>query len=121
MPIVHVTSRTPTAGIDPQQVLSSLCTALATAFDCPPRQVWGTWQEPLAYVEGDVPAAEADAGTHPPIVRIVALEGRPQEVVERALRTAAVTLAEALALPADAPFVHYETMLRECVVWPADS
>jgi len=68
-------------------------------------------------VEGTVDAIEPGSVTHPPLVRVQAFTGRPPEIIELALRTVAGSVANALGIPADNVFVHYEELaLRSCVL-----
>lgn len=55
----------------------------------------------------DAPAVQPRA-THPPLVRVIAYEGRPPEVVERMLVTVAETLARELRLEPGNVFVRFE-------------
>ena len=75
---------------------------------CPTNQVWATWTSADAYVEGDTPATEQPRGTHPPIARLIAFEGRSDQVIEAALFAVARALSEELDLKPDAPFVMYD-------------
>ncbi len=71
-----------------------------------------TWQTLAAgcYSEGgDAPATQPHA-THPPIVRILAFEGRPPDLVERVLTDVADAVVRELGLAAGNAFVHWETL-----------
>jgi len=101
MPIMQVTALRQRVGVDVDAVSRALVVAVASELGEEPGGTWVTWQtlEPGAYREGDTPApSEQPAGTHPPLVRISAFEGRPSETVARVLSAVAGTLVRELSL-----------------------
>jgi len=75
-----------------------------------PRGTWATWEtiEQGWYSEGGVAPAAQPTGTHPPLVTLVASEGRPPELVTRMLTCVADTLARELGLEPGNVFVAFE-------------
>lgn len=88
--------------------LSSACRAIADAYGCEPRQVWGQWieLEPGRYLEGDVPADQQPADTHPPVARLLCFEGRSPDVISTVLEVGGRAIAEGLGIPGNI-FVEY--------------
>ena len=91
-------------------MLGALCAEVAAAIGTEPRGAWATWQElsPGHYVEGDVAADVQPGGSHPPLVRVIAFEGRPPELIEAMLETAARVLERELGLGEGNVFATYE-------------
>jgi hypothetical protein len=94
-------------------VLARVATALAGLLGERPEDTWATWEqlEPGCYAEGAATPDEQPRATHPPLVSIVAFEGRPPELVERMLVCVAETLARELELEPGNVFVRYEEAL----------
>ena len=71
---------------------------------------WATWEElePGRYSEGGDAPGEQPRETHPPLVSLVAFEGRPSELVERMLTCVADTLVRELDLAPGNVFVTYD-------------
>ena len=113
MPIVQVTALRQRVGVDTNAVSRSLATAVAAELGEEPAGTWVTWQtlEPGAYHEGGGEAPlEQPAGTHPPIVRVSAFEGRPPELVARILSTVAGTIVRELGLEPGNVFVVWDEL-----------
>ncbi len=110
MPVLQIQWFEPPPGVSVGQVLASVNARVADELGCEPAQVWSTWStiEPGRYAEGDDVADGPRRATHPPIVRLLAFEGRDERAIESALMAAAHTLAEGLGLDPDAPFVVYD-------------
>ncbi|MEM7623384.1 MAG: hypothetical protein AAF235_09290 [Planctomycetota bacterium] len=91
-------------------VLAAVNARVADALGCEPAQVWSVWTtvEPGHYAEGDDVARGPRNATHPPIVRLLALEGRDDQAIESALIAAAHALAEGLGIDPASPFVVYD-------------
>jgi phenylpyruvate tautomerase PptA (4-oxalocrotonate tautomerase family) len=83
--------------------------ALAEVLSEEPTGTWATWQEiaPGRYAEGGDAPAFQPAATHPPLVELLAFEGRPPELVERMLETVAEVLVRELELEPGNVFVRY--------------
>ena len=58
---------------------------------------------------GDAPALQP-ASTHPPLVRVIAYEGRPPEIVARVLVAVAETLVRELGLASENAFVMWDEL-----------
>ena len=112
VPILQVTALPQPLQVDLGDAATALAHAAAAALGEPPNGVWVTWQtlEPGLYSEGgDAPAAQPRS-THPPVVRILALEGRPPDLVERVLADVAEAVVRELGLESGNAFVHWETL-----------
>ena len=109
MPVIRRALPQP-ARVDTAAVLARVTAALAELLGDRPEGTWATWEplEPGAYPEGASTPAEQPRSTHPPLVSLVAFEGRPPELVERMLVCVAETLARELGLEAGNAFVTYE-------------
>lgn len=112
MPIFHVLALPQNAEVDPTAVLKDLCRGLAEHFEVDERQVWGTWNglPPDRYVEGTRDEATQPHGTHPPLVRIMAFEGRSEAQIEGALARTAEILGDRLGIDPGNVFVHFEEL-----------
>ena len=109
MPIVEIQALPQPSHVDPRAAVKAVAQAVAEAMGLPARQVWAAWRtiESGHYVEGDVAADAQPRGTHPPIVNVIAFQGRPEEMIERVLTAVADTLTRQLDLEPGAPFVVY--------------
>jgi phenylpyruvate tautomerase PptA (4-oxalocrotonate tautomerase family) len=110
VPVVRIAALPQAEGVDPSAALAAVATGLASLLGEPPHGTWATWEaiEPGRYAEGaDVPAVQP-RDTHPPLVRVIAFEGRPPEQVEAMLTCVADVLARELGLEPGNVFVLYE-------------
>jgi phenylpyruvate tautomerase PptA (4-oxalocrotonate tautomerase family) len=110
VPVIEISALPQRDGVDLGAALYAVTRAVADELGEDERGTWATWQtlEPGRYAEGsDAPAVQPDS-THPPLVRMTVLEGRPAELVERMLVAAADALADALGLQPGNVFVRYE-------------
>jgi phenylpyruvate tautomerase PptA (4-oxalocrotonate tautomerase family) len=109
MPVVRISALPQRGGRPPEQVLAAVTHALAELLGEQPTGTWATWHEIPAgrYVEGGDAPAFQPAATHPPLVEVVAFEGRPPDLVERMLETVAEVLARELELEPGNVFVRY--------------
>ena len=117
MPIILVKGLPQKSGVDVRVALKETCTRLAEMMDIPKRQVWGTWEdiEPGSYVEGDVAADTQPENSHPPIVNVIAFEGRSPDLIRRALNCVAESLGEKLGVGENI-FIRY-TEAKSGRVW----
>jgi phenylpyruvate tautomerase PptA (4-oxalocrotonate tautomerase family) len=109
MPVIEVSALPQREGIDVRAASAALTKAVAALLGEEPRGTWVVWRtiEPGRYVEGgDAPAVQPPA-THPPLVQVVASEGRSPELVERILVAVAETLARELRLEPGNVFVRW--------------
>lgn len=109
MPVVHLRALPQPAGVDVTAAARRLCVELARITGGAPKSFWATWEtlEPGRYVEGDTPATVQPRDTHPPLVEIVAFEGRDEAEIERILRAVADVLCDALGLEPGNVFATY--------------
>jgi phenylpyruvate tautomerase PptA (4-oxalocrotonate tautomerase family) len=110
MPVVRIRALPQRSGVDVAAVLGRVSLALADLLGEPPAGTWATWEtiEPGRYAEGEDAPLEQPRSTHPPLVSLVAFEGRPPELVERMLICVAETLARELQLEPGNVFVAYD-------------
>jgi phenylpyruvate tautomerase PptA (4-oxalocrotonate tautomerase family) len=109
VPIVRISALPQPGGVEPERALAAVTHALADLLGEEPSGSWATWTEipPGRYAEGgDAPALQP-AATHPPLVDVIAFEGRPPDVVERMLTTVAEALERELGLGRGNVFVRY--------------
>ena len=83
---------------------------MAAELDEDQSGTWVVWRtvEPGWYVEGDAAAAVQPVSTHPPLVRVIAYEGRPPEVIARILATVAETIVAELGLERGNVFAKWD-------------
>ena len=108
MPIVQIEALPQAPGVDVAQALRTLCGQVAELLGEEPSGTWATWRTVEHYVEGSDGPATQPVSTHPPIVRVIAYEGRDRgRVAELLVRTAEV-LAHELRLEDGNVFVLYD-------------
>ena len=108
MPVIQVEALQQAPPADVGQALEAVCAEVAALLGEEPNGTWATWRTLERYVEGrDAPTMQP-ATTHPPLVRVIAFEGRPAEQVAALLRCVATILARELALEEGNIFVVYE-------------
>ena len=119
MPIVEIRALPQPASVDVAAVLGRICRDLAAALGCPARHVWATWETlaPGTFVEANVTAGEQPRDSHAPMVRILAMEGRPPETIRRMLEAVCASLASALEIDPDNVFARYEELRKGHVAW----
>jgi hypothetical protein len=108
MPVFEIKALPQKSGVLPQVALKKLCCEIATLMQISESQVWATWQtiEPGLYVEGGVAAELQPDKTHPPIVNLIAFEGRPQALMEKVVERAAEILSSELQLGQGNIYMH---------------
>ena len=109
MPVIQINALPQHEKVNVTAVLAALTTEVARIMDLPARQVWATWQwiEPKFYVEGDVPAVVQPTDTHPPLVNIIAYQGRSPEMIKQVLESIADTLCTQLGTEPGNAFITY--------------
>jgi phenylpyruvate tautomerase PptA (4-oxalocrotonate tautomerase family) len=108
VPIVQIEALPQAPGVDVAQALRTLCGQVAELLGEEPSGTWATWRTVEHYVEGSDGPATQPVSTHPPIVRVIAYEGRDRgRVAELLVRTAEV-LAHELRLEDGNVFVLYD-------------
>ena len=120
MPIVEIRALPQEPPVDVAAVLGRVCLDLAKLLECEPRHVWATWETLPAgsFVEADAPQRAQPRDTHPPMVRILAMEGRSPEMIARMLECVSQSLAAMLpAIDADNVFARYEELRKGRVAW----
>ena len=92
------------------RVLGAVAARLSDVLSEEPRGTWATWEEiPVGrYSEGSVAAAAQPHETHPPLVRVVAFEGRSEEQIAAMLEAAAAAVAGELAIDPGNVFAVYD-------------
>ena len=110
MPVVRISALPQPDGVDVEGALRAVTRELAALEGGPAQHYWATWDEipPGRYAEGDEAPALQPPGTHPPLVRLLAFEGRSEERVAALLTTVADVLARELRLEPGNVFVLHE-------------
>ena len=108
MPIIDIRALAQTEPELIELALKNVCTAVAQAYGCEPRQVWATWISvaPGQYYEGDVGADVQPSRSHPPIVRLLCFEGKDDDVIENTLKAASEAICRSLRLTSNV-FIEY--------------
>lgn len=109
MPILEIKALPQKPDIDVTACLKAICCAVADAVSIPRNHIWGTWEsiKPGHYVEGDKSADVQMRSTHPPLVNVIAFEGRSQEDIETMIFATAKAVAQALAIAPENVFLTY--------------
>jgi len=113
MPIVQVTALRQRVGVDLGGVSRAIVLAVSRELGEEPSGTWVTWQTvaPGEYREGEDDAPpEQPPATHPPIVRVMAFEGRSPDVVARVLSAVAGIVVRELGLEAGNAFVVWDEL-----------
>ena len=113
MPIVQVTALRQPVGVDIDVVSRALTVAVSRELGEDSSGTWVTWQTlaPGCYREGEDDApSEQPLGTHPPLVRINALEGRDPDLIARILSAVAGTIVRELGLEPGNAFVVWDEL-----------
>jgi phenylpyruvate tautomerase PptA (4-oxalocrotonate tautomerase family) len=114
VPIIQVEALPQAPDVDLEHALSAVCTEVALLLGEEPSGTWGTWRTLEHYVEGRDGPSVQPLSTHPPLVRVIAFEGRPAEQVAELLRCVATVLARELRLEEGNVFVIYEGLANRC-------
>lgn len=100
MPLIEVQALPQADDMDVAAVLLNLCEEAAKVLNVPAAAVRGVWRtiEPGRLVDGGSLVGSQPRASHPPVIRITALEGRPPQLIERLLQTLAEAAARGLGL-----------------------
>lgn len=111
MPVVEIHALPQEPPVDVSGVLGKVCLDLARALSVREKEVWATWSSlgAGAYAEGRDVARVQPRETHPPTVKILARETRPERIATM-LEVVAGSVAEALGLEPGNVFVVYEIL-----------
>ena len=112
MPILEVTALPQPGSVDIAAVESALSRAVAAELGEDPAGTWVVWRslELGRYAEGDAVPASQPATTHPPIVHVLAYEGRSAEIVARVIAVIGETLVHELGLAPGNAFVVWDEL-----------
>jgi phenylpyruvate tautomerase PptA (4-oxalocrotonate tautomerase family) len=109
MPIVRIKAL-PQADVDITAVVTAVAVELAEVLGEAPEGTWATWETIASghYAEGQVAPTIQPSATHPPLVSVLAFEGRPAELIEHMLMCVADVLVRELRLEPGNVFVTYD-------------
>jgi phenylpyruvate tautomerase PptA (4-oxalocrotonate tautomerase family) len=108
VPILQVEALPQAPGVDVEAALTALCGEVAVLLGEESSGTWATWRTLEHYVEGANEPRVQPVSTHPPIVRVIAYEGRDRGRVAHLLARAAEVLARELGLEHGNVFVLYD-------------
>ena len=114
MPLIEIKALPPRSeGAAARAVKNAAC-ELAKVFGLPPEKIRAVFFElkPGHYAEGADAPESAQLGTHPPFVTITCFEGRPPELVEKAIRAVADNVCRDLGLSPGNAFVTYNAVAK---------
>ncbi|MBI3550968.1 MAG: hypothetical protein HY077_00495 [Elusimicrobia bacterium] len=109
MPLIEIKALPPRHAADASRTLKNAACELAKVLGVPPEKVRAVWTQlaPGHYAEGADAPEKAQLGTHPPVVHITCFEGRPPELVEKAIECVADNVCRDLLLAPGNAFVTY--------------
>lgn len=112
MPIIEIRSLPPRPQGDMSRAVKNVSWEVSKVLGVPPDAVKAVWipVAPEHYAEGGNLGQEQSQWTHAPIVTLTAMTGRPQELIEKALRCIADCLAKDLSLPIENILVWYNEL-----------
>lgn len=110
MPILEVTALPQPADVDTGAVAVALTSAVAAELGERQEGTWVVWRTVQAghYAEGAHAPVSQPLSTHPPLVRVIAYEGRPAAVVARIVTVVAETIVRELELAPGNAFVLWD-------------
>ncbi len=108
MPIVQIEALPQAPGVDVERALGAICDEVATRLGEEPSGTWATFRTLEHYLEGRDEPDVQPRSTHPPLVRVIAFEGRSSEQIAELLRCVASVLAAEFQLEEGNVFVVYE-------------
>lgn len=109
MPVIQIRALPQKSFVSIETTLKRLCAEVAPCLGTKPQSVFATFTpvDFAHYVEGDKKAASQPEGTHPPIIDVIAFEGRTPEQIESALVTIAKVICESFKLAPGNVFITY--------------
>lgn len=112
MPVIEIKALPQKEWISVPNVIKKLSAKVAQVIGEEPKHVWSTWETIKSehYIEDNHESPLQPSGTHPPIVKILAFEGRPQELVEKLMSTVAEVLVKELELEPGNVFILYQEL-----------
>lgn len=110
MPVLEVTALPQAPRVDLESVAAALTRAVAAELGEDQSGTWVVWRtvDPGGYVEGSTAAAVQPTSTHPPLVRVIAYQGRTPETISRVLARVAETIVAELGLTEGNAFVTWD-------------
>ena len=110
MPIIEIKALPQKPEVSISDALKTICVRLADKMGIEPKQVWATWTtvEPGSYLEGELQARVQPYDTHPPLVSMMAFEGKSDSEIETAMLTIAEELAKRLQIDPENIFIKYD-------------
>jgi phenylpyruvate tautomerase PptA (4-oxalocrotonate tautomerase family) len=110
MPIIEIKALPQKEGIDTAAAMKTICVRLADKMGLEPKQVWATWTAiaPGSYTEGELQAKVQPYSTHPPLVTMLAFEGKSDREIEQAMLTIAEVLSRQLQIDPENIFIKYD-------------
>ncbi|MBI4727286.1 hypothetical protein HY768_08730 [candidate division TA06 bacterium] len=110
MPIIEIKALPQKEEVDTAEALKTICVRLADKMGIEPKQVWATWTTiaPGSYIEGEAQAKAQPYATHPPLVNMMAFEGKSDSEIETAMLTIAEELAKHLQIDPENIFIKYD-------------
>ena len=109
MPIFEIKALQQKTGVNTREAMKKLCKEIASLMKLPEHQVWATWHsiESGDFIEGGNSAEVQPDSTHPPIVNLIAFEGRSPELMEQVILKAAEILSTELKLSPGNIYMHF--------------
>ena len=109
MPFVDIRSLPFKSDLEIGDVVMKIAAALAKTIELPSKEVCATWTfiEPNHYAHGEALASSQGQLSHPPLVDLLAFQGRPPHIVEEMLRVVAFEVSQAAKVPIENVFVNY--------------
>ncbi len=109
MPIFEIKALPQKPGVDQQTAMKKLCLEVAALMKLAENQVWATWNtiHPGHFIEGDRAVYEQPEATHPPIVNLIAFEGRDAKLMESVMLKASEILTAELKLSPGNIYMHF--------------
>jgi hypothetical protein len=107
--VIQIEALPQRAGVEIAEVLKRVAVGVAEAAGVPAKRVFVTWRELAAerYTEGDRAVSLQPFDTHPPVVTLVAFEGRPDEMVERMIHACVGAITSGLEIDPGNVFLTY--------------
>jgi hypothetical protein len=115
MPVIEVRALPQRQGFQSGPVLRQLCTAVAERLGVPLQRVGATWDTLNGYVSGDREGESQEPAAFPPVVSIIAFEGRTPEQIRSVIEGVGAILARELGIERTNLFLTWNGVPSGCL------
>src|SRR5438309_1836978 len=109
MPIINIKTLPLDGTIDTAAILVRLIEQLTLEIEYKAEEIWATWEFLPAdnYAVGEEVSSTQTNASHPPLIRILAFEGKSPEMIERMIKKVAHLVSEELHIDIKNIFIEF--------------